>query len=317
MNCFVTLHLYCLICFVTCFALPTDINFSEKQPDAAGIKIARNEDHRIADNGEGCPIRYETRFEIQEIENVRIDCREWTETRCTTKTRPNCHHRHEIKCDTEYKEKCRNYVEQQCIDNWRTVCETTSNIVCKIQQKEIEVPYEEDECTTRQERRCEKHWEESSEGRKVWVDNPATCKLFDSTDCHSVTKYRKEYLADDVCHDVPVETCKQVKDTQCHDVPQTKCTKEPYQNCKDITVETCEQESWEDCQDYPRKQCKDIHEKIPKQVTIQVPVHDCHSRNAEKIHGNGVLDYEISNGLDNIVFKDTKIDPHINNGIIA
>ena len=70
-------------------------------------------------------------------------------TRCTTKTRPNCHHRHEIKCDTEYKEKCRHYVEQSCIDNWRTVCETTSNIVCEVQQKEIEVPYEEDECTTR------------------------------------------------------------------------------------------------------------------------------------------------------------------------
>jgi hypothetical protein len=149
-------------------------------------------------------------------------------TRCTTQTRPNCHHRHEIKCDTEYKEKCRNYVEQSCVDNWRTVCETKSNIVCEVQQKEIEVPYEEDECTTRQERRCEKHWEETSEGRKVWVDNPATCKLFDTTDCHPVTKYRTGYLVDDVCHDVPVETCKQVKDTKCHDVPQTKCTKEPY-----------------------------------------------------------------------------------------
>ena len=179
------------------------------------------------------------------------------------------------------------------------------------------MPYEEDECTTRQERRCEKHWEETSEGRKVWVDNPATCKLFDTTDCHPVTKYRTGYLVDDVCHDVPVETCKQVKDTQCHDVPQTKCTKDPYQNCKDITVETCEQELWEDCQDYPRKQCKDIHEKIPKQVTIQVPVHDCHSRNTEKIRGNGVSDNVISNGLDNIVFEDSKIDSHINNGIIA
>jgi len=120
-----------------------------------------------------------------------------------------------------------------------------------------------------------------------------------------------------VCHDVPVETCKQVKDTKCHDVPQTKCTKEPYQKCKDITVESCEQESWEDCQHYPRKQCKDIHEKIPKQVTIQVPVHDCHSRNKEKIRGNAVLDNVISNGLDNIVFEDSKIDSHINNGIVA
>ena len=79
MDSFVTLYLYCLICFVTCFALPTDINFSEQQADTAGNEIARNEDHRISDHGEGCPIRYETRFEIQEIENVRIDCREWTE----------------------------------------------------------------------------------------------------------------------------------------------------------------------------------------------------------------------------------------------
>merc|ERR1712038_1918970 len=194
----------------------------EKKAGTPGINIARSQGHHISDYREGCPIRYETRFEIQEIENVRIDCKEWTEAICTTKTRPNCHHRHEIKCDTEYKEKCRNYVEQSCIDDWRRVCETTSNIVCEVQQKEIEVPYEEDECTTRQERRCEKHWEETSEGRKAWVDNPATCKLFDTTDCHPVTKYRTGYLVDDVCHDVPLETCKQVKDTQCHDVPQTR-----------------------------------------------------------------------------------------------
>ena len=79
MNYFVTLHLYCLICFVTCFALPTDINFPDQQADTAGNKIARNEDYRLSDHGEGCPIRYETRFEIHEIDNVRTDYREWTE----------------------------------------------------------------------------------------------------------------------------------------------------------------------------------------------------------------------------------------------
>merc|ERR1712088_597994 len=230
MDSFVTLNLYCLICFVTCLALPTDINFSEQQANTAGNKIARNEDHRISDHREGCPIRYETRFGIQEIENVIIDCREWTETRCTTKTRPNCHHRHEIKCDTEYKEKCRNYVEQSCIDNWRTVCQTTSNIFCEVQKKEIKVPYEEDECTTRQEKRCEKHWEEPSEGRKVWVDNPATCKFYDTSEC---------------------------KD-------------EPWEDCRNVERENCVQESFQDCREYPRTECKEVHSKVPKQVPIRV-----------------------------------------------
>ena len=64
---------------MTCIALPTDINLSDQQTDTPENKIARTEDHRISDYGDGCPIRYETRFEIEEIENVRIDCREWTE----------------------------------------------------------------------------------------------------------------------------------------------------------------------------------------------------------------------------------------------
>ena len=79
MDYFVTLHLYFMISFVNCFALPTEMNLSEPKADTPVINIARSEDHRISDHREGCPIRYETRFEIQEIENVRIDCREWTE----------------------------------------------------------------------------------------------------------------------------------------------------------------------------------------------------------------------------------------------
>ena len=79
MGYFVTLHLYFIISFVSCFAGPTEIDLSEQKSDIPGNKIARSEDHRISDHGDGCPIRYETRFEIQEIENVRIDCREWSE----------------------------------------------------------------------------------------------------------------------------------------------------------------------------------------------------------------------------------------------
>ena len=79
MDYFVTLHLYLMISFVTCLALPTEKDFSGKKADTPGNKIARSDKHRTSDHGEGCPIRYETRFEIQEIENVRIDCKEWTE----------------------------------------------------------------------------------------------------------------------------------------------------------------------------------------------------------------------------------------------
>merc|ERR1712077_111556 len=83
--------------------------------------------------------------------------------------------------------------------------------------------YEGDECTSRKERRCEKHWEEPIKGKKVWVDNPATCKYFDATDCRPVTKYRTEQERYTTCDQVPYEHCDRVKDTNCYQVPKQEC----------------------------------------------------------------------------------------------
>jgi len=251
-----------------------DIDSNTSQPQNKEIK---SEDHRIADHVQGCTIRYETKFEVKEIENIRQECKEWTETICTTKTRPNCYHTHENKCETRYEEKCNYYNEQQCIDNWRDVCETRSKEECDVVVKEIQVPYVEDECITRKERRCEKHWEQTTIGKKVWVDNPESCKFYDTTDCQPITKHRPELKHETECNQVPYQHCDRVKDTTCHDIPKKDCRNEPYQECKEITIQHCDQESYQDCQDYPRTKCNDVHELIPKQVTVQIPVRDCSS----------------------------------------
>jgi len=250
------------------------IDSKQSQPQNEEIK---SEDHRIAGHVQGCTIRYETKFEVQEIENIRQECKEWTETICTTKTRPNCYHTHENKCETRYEEKCNYYNEQQCIDNWRDVCETRSKEECDVVVKEIQVPYVEDECITRKERRCEKHWEQTTIGKKVWVDNPESCKFYDTTDCQPITKHRPELKHETECNQVPYQHCDRVKDTTCHDIPKKDCRNEPYQECKEITIQHCDQESYQDCQDYPRTKCNDVHELIPKQVTVQIPVRDCSS----------------------------------------
>jgi hypothetical protein len=47
----------------------------------------KSQDHRLPDSlpapalgtGKGCRIKYETKFEIEEVESVRQECRQWTE----------------------------------------------------------------------------------------------------------------------------------------------------------------------------------------------------------------------------------------------
>jgi hypothetical protein len=287
MDSFLKLSLLVISMSVVCYTLPQN-DIAENIAEKHGLEINnkqtqqqnqehQSEDHRIAGPVLGCTIRYETKFEVQHVENIRQECNEWTETICTTKTRPKCYHTHENQCQTKYEEKCIHYKEQECVDNWRKVCETRSKEVCDVVVKEIQVPYVEDDCITRKETRCEKHWEEPIKGKKVWVDNPATCRLYDTTDCQPVTKHRPELKQETECSQVPYQHCDRVKDTQCHTIPKKECKNEPYQDCKEVTIKTCNQESYQDCQNYPRTKCKDVHEKIPKQVAVQVPVRDCSS----------------------------------------
>jgi hypothetical protein len=296
---------------VVCHTLPQN-DIAKNIAAKHGLQEEKSEDHRITGPQYGCKIRYETKFEIQEIESVRQECNHYTETKCTTHTRPKCEHHHEKKCDTKYKEECRHYKEQECTDTWRSQCVTRSKEVCDFVVKEIQVPYVEDECITRQERRCEKHWEESIEGgivKKVWVDNLPTCKLYDATDCKPVTKHRQELTKERKCNQVPYQHCDRVKDTQCHLVPRKECKDIPYQDCRDVVIEVCNPESYQDCQDYPRRKCRDVHEKKPQQVTVQVPIRDCsfssdnhhHIPRANKLDEQ--LDAQVIENSDKILFK--------------
>jgi len=285
---------------VVCHTLPQN-DIAEDIAAKHGPQINKSEAHRLVEPKQGCQIKYVTKFQIQEVENVRTECSEWIETKCTTKSRPKCTHRHVDKCETKYKETCRHWSEKTCIDNWRNVCETRYKEACNDIERTVQVPYEEDECTTRQERRCEKHWEETVKGKKVWVDNPATCKFYDTTDCQPKTKYHTEIKTERECNQVPYQHCNRVRDTKCNDIPRTECKDVPYQDCKEVRIETCEQESWEDCQKFPRTKCTDIHEKIPKQVAIQVPVRDCHYHDARQAPKVDVSDADIVEGYANIV----------------
>jgi len=218
--------------------------------------------------GPGCRIEYQTKYEVKEVESVKQECRHWTENKCTTKYRPR------NVCETKYRQQCRNWTDKKCDDVWRNECNTRTREECNEYTRPIQVPYVEDECTTVKQTKCEKHWEEPVRGKKVWVDNPATCQDFDVTDCQPVEKFRTEQEPYTKCDQVPYEHCDRVKDTNCYDVPRQDCQDVPYDDCRDI------QEPWQDCQDYPRKDCRDVHSKVPTQVAVQVPVRVCN-------HGNG------------------------------
>jgi len=286
-------------------AFPTDDNTDDTLADDVGLRYGpqngqrpfqqqpqrRPDATRAPALDPGCRIVYETKFEVEEVESVRQECRQWTENKCTTKTRPKCTPWTDNVCETKYRQKCRNWTDKECKDSWRNDCNERFKEECKEYNKDIQVPYEEDECNTRKERRCDKHWEEKAKGHKEWVDNPNSCKYYDVTDCNPVTKYRTESEKYTKCDDVPYQHCDRVKDTNCYDVPKQECNNEPWQDCHDVQRERCHQESWQDCQDYPREKCNDVHEKVPTQVAKQVPVRVCDG------HGGGGL-FDIREGLE-------------------
>merc|ERR1711909_185804 len=111
--------------------------------------------------------------------------------------------------------------------------------------------------------------------KKVWVENAATCKWYDASQCAPVTKYRTEQEKYTKCSKVPYQHCDRVKDTNCRQVPKQKCDDVPYQDCQNIQREKCVPESWQDCQDYPVQKCSDEHKKTPRQVAKQIPIRVC------------------------------------------
>ena len=102
---------------------------------------------------------------------------------------------------------------------------------------------------------------------------------------------------------MPYQHCDRVKDTTCRDVPRQECNDEPYQDCRDVQRERCVPESWQDCQDYPRQECKDIHQKVPKQVAVQVPIRVCGQSNqydaGGQFDGTSLFDIRSDNDPEN------------------
>ena len=143
---------------------------------------------------------------------------------------------------------------------------------------EVTVPFVEEKCAVKQERRCTKHWEEIENGRKVWVDNPSTCKSYDITNCQPVTKERRELKRENICNKVPFQHCDRISEQQCHFEPKQSCKDVPYHDCNNVVIEVCEEEYYEDCDYIPIQKCRLIHEKLPKQVTVQIPIQDCSNR---------------------------------------
>merc|ERR1711874_434583 len=142
------------------------------------------------DPGRGCRWEYETKYEVKDVETTDQKCHVEYETKCTTRTREKCTPYTDRVCKTQYRQKCRNWTEKKCTDSWRNECSTRTKEECNEYNEPIDVPYTEDKRSTRKERKCEKHWEERVKGKKVWVDNPSTCKDYDVTDCQPVTTKR-------------------------------------------------------------------------------------------------------------------------------
>ena len=105
-----------------------------------------------------------------------------------------------------------------------------------------------------------------------------------------MTKERRELKRENICNQVPFQHCDRIMEQQCHFEPKQSCKDVPYQDCNNVVVEVCEDEYYEDCDYVPIQKCRVIHEKLPKQVTVQVPIQDC------------------SNGIDNGFDIPSKVD---------
>merc|ERR1712018_991803 len=271
-----------------------------------------NQNHRVPDRnrtpfpdaGQGCRWEFQTKYDVENVESNEQKCRTEYETQCTTKTREKCSPYTDRVCKTLYRQKCRNWTEKKCTDSWRNECSTKTKEECNEYNEPIDVPYTEDKCSTRKEK-CEKHWEERIKGKKVWVDNPATCKDYDVTDCQPVTSYKKEYQKQVKCKQVPYQHCDRVKDTNCRDVPKQQCQDVPYQDCHNEQKQRCEPESWQDCNDIPRQKCQTVHKQTPQQVAKQIRIRVCGDRREPYNEGGqfGQFDgsdvFDIRNGNDN------------------
>jgi hypothetical protein len=271
-----------------------------------------NQNHRLPDRprapapnpGPGCRIEYETIYEIVEDETTSQKCQTEFKRRCETKLRQKCTPYTDTKCSTKYRQQCRNWTEKKCTDTWRNECSQQTKEECNENTRPIKVPYVEDECFTKKEKRCEKHWEERSPGKKVWVENTATCKYYDASECAPVTKYRTEQEKYTQCSKVPYQHCDRVKDTNCRNVPQQKCNDVPYQDCQNIQRERCVPESYQECDDVPEQKCRDEHKKTPRQVAKQIPIRVCGNHRtayneAEENFGNSnVFDIRTTDGHD-------------------
>jgi len=256
------------------------------------------------DPGRGCRWEYETKYEVKDVETTDQKCHVEYETKCTTRTREKCTPYTDRVCKTQYRQKCRNWTEKKCTDSWRNECSTRTKEECNEYNEPIDVPYTEDKCSTRKERKCEKHWEERVKGKKVWVDNPSTCKDYDVTDCQPVTSYKKEFQKQVKCKQVPYQHCDRVKDTNCRDVPKQQCQDVPYQDCHNEQKQRCEPESWQDCNDIPRQKCQTVHKQTPQQVAKQIRIRVCGDRREPYNEGGqfGQFDgsdvFDIRNGND-------------------
>jgi len=271
-----------------------------------------NQNHRNPDTpraphqdpGRGCRWEYETKYEVKNVETTDQKCHVEYETKCTTRSREKCTPYTDRVCTTQYRQKCRNWTEKKCTDSWRNECSTRTKEECNEYNEPIDVPYTEDKCSTRTERKCEKHWEEPIKGKKVWVDNPATCKNYDVTDCQPVTSYKKEFQKQVKCKQVPYQHCDRVKDTNCRDVPKQQCQDVPYQDCHNEQKQRCEPESWQDCNDIPRQKCQTVHKQTPQQVAKQIRIRVCGDRREPYNEGGqfGQFDgsdvFDIRNGND-------------------
>merc|ERR1719445_2623173 len=138
-------------------------------------------------------------------------------------------------------------ITRQCDTNWKQECNQL--------YKDVQQEYQAEECKDQEVRKCEKHWEEGTDGSKNWVDNPATCKTLRETNCYPVTKYKTVKEPYQKCDRVPYETCNDV----------------PYENCNWVNREKCENAPYQDCNDVPWQDCKQVHKSVPHQVARRRP----------------------------------------------
>ena len=159
-------------------------------------------------------------------------------------------------CRTFNETSCTNETYEDCHDEPKEECSTSKKEICRDRIEEECVTQYITERSNQKVRECDKECGYKWEGKgtdKRWVVDTSTCK----------------------CQDVTRNTVARIPQLNCTLVTREECRSVPVKDCHQVVEKRCEDKVREVCQEKPYTECRDLHTKIPSNISRNKPVQVC------------------------------------------